>query len=257
MKLLKYIACFGAILLQLNASAQYPISLKSFRVNGVFNDTLVSVGTGFIIKSKSKHYLITNLHLVKHVLSFQFNGFWKMIDDTTKKHLPPAKLLSIRYYDSLNANPQKIELPLLDKNGNPLYTSIFYDNNEADVIAVPFSKLPTSLMPRCVDYKDIGIMEKGLGPSSFIYIIGFPQGWEEPLPIWKSSSTAVDDYYRTIYINPPGYIGMSGSPVWVWHENQYYFVGVYSAEYRPGGIGPGLGLVWKSKDLKAEFEKLE
>jgi len=255
-KLLKYITCFGAILLQLSANAQSPQSLKSFRVNGVFNDTLASVATGFIIKSPTKHYLITNLHVIRHINPVNENGLWKMADDPNKTNLPPAKLISIKYYDSLRSCFRWIQAPLIDPDGNKLYTQIKFMNNEADVVAIPIENLPEKLEPRCVDYKSIDVANT-LEPTDPVYMVGFPAGWEDQLPFWKPAYIAIDDRYFTFYVNTEGYNGMSGAPCWVHSKGKYHFVGIYSMDYRPEDYDIGIGIVWKSTLLKAEFEKLE
>lgn len=85
-------------------------SLQSLYIETYRDTTFLTSATGFIIKSKTQNYLVTNYHVVTN--KNPVNGQWL---DTSKKMLP-NKILVVQNGKKLGQYIKKWE-QLLDKNG--------------------------------------------------------------------------------------------------------------------------------------------
>ncbi len=236
-------------------------SLQSLYVEVFFNSVRLGKATGFIIKSKTQYYLITNWHVVtgKEV--------------GTKNFLPninqSPNIIKISHHSNPLGN-YVVKTETLTLNFDTLYRQVIFDGKLADVVAIPLKDtIDISIFP--VDYK-ITYEPLMLSPTERISIVGFPEGFKtKGLPIWKSGLIASETEFNPdnkpiIYIDVDGIGGMSGSPVYYISSDylqkdlmqihaipaKSFFMGIFSS----GLPSIKISYLWKSVFLKLFFDKL-
>ena len=108
-------------------------SVQSLYVETYFNDTPLSSATGFVIKSKSKNYLITNWHVATN--KDPKTKTW--IDP--KISISPNKIKIVHNSDILGNYTIKTE-NLIDKKGKELFEQFEIGNEMVDVVAIPLTE---------------------------------------------------------------------------------------------------------------------
>ncbi len=241
-------------------------SVQSLYVETYFNDTPLSSATGFVIKSKSKNYLITNWHVATN--KDPKTKTW--IDP--KISISPNKIKIVHNSDILGNYTIKTE-NLIDKKGKELFEQFEIGNEMVDVVAIPLTDTVGNIKLYPVDYSQT-YDSLIISPTDRVFVLGFPLGLHSApvMPIWKSGLIAsepdIDQEGKPIiWIDIFGYGGMSGSPVYYITDklsykngssatllggSQTFFMGVFSH----GRFDISTGALWKSTYLKSIFDFL-
>ncbi|MFC0877762.1 serine protease [Saccharicrinis sp. FJH2] len=239
-------------------------SLQSLYLEVCKDGKTIGSATGFIIKSKTQNYLVTNYHVVTNK------------NPSNKKWLNPNNMVSpneiyiMHNGEKLGEYNPKVER-LIKNNGKPLWFEFKIDDATADVVALPLKDtLNISIFP--IIYKSRYDTLLKLIPTDVVYVLGFPKGVHSApfMPIWKSgiisSEPDINQENKPImWIDVNGVGGMSGAPVY-FISNRYYdksgasnivsnqisvFLGIFSH-----GENDVFGALWKAQYLKDLFDKL-
>lgn len=232
----------------------------------LFNDTLLTgTATGFVIKSKTQNFLITNWHVVTNK------------NPVTKEWLyPDFQITPNRIRITHNAkklgNYTLRNEWLIDPKSNITYKEFTTSKEMVDVVAIPLKDTLGDIMFYPVDYlKDADSLL--LQPTDRLFVLGFPRGiMSAPyLPIWKSGLIASEpdiaqENKPIIWLDIESFPGMSGSPVYFISDKlifkngdsvnliggyESFFMGVFSH-----GKNINVGSLWKSSYLKKIFQTL-
>ncbi len=242
-------------------------SVQSLLVHTPLTKKSGSIGTGFVIKSKTRYYLITNWHIVKHRNAW--DNSWM---DTI--HVTPDRIEIVHNARAIGHWTIRTEM-LFDNNKKPLYFEFKSGKSVVDVVAIPLNDtVGLGLYP--VNYS-LTYSELRIKPTDMVFVVGFPKGVKisesrnEYFPVWKSGTIAsepdIDEGGKPImWVDLQGFGGMSGSPVYYitkefekrngsthrTFKSQTFFLGVFSH-----GIPEiNLGALWKSTFLKEKFDSL-
>lgn len=232
----------------------------------LYKDTTpIASGTGFIIKSKTKNYLVTNYHVLTN--KNPVTGQW--LDPRVP--ISPNRIAIVQNAQKLGDHIIKWER-LLDDKGNPLWFQNKINNEMVDVVELPLHDT-TNITIYPVPYQNIPPDSFAIAPTDRVFILGFPLGLKSApfFPIWKSGLIAsepdVDQENKPIvWIDVASFHGMSGSPTYLilneattksgsrmmFIGHQTYFMGVFSHGH-PNQV---YGALWKSSFLKNIFDKL-
>ena len=238
---------------------QYSIAVRPIEM--LFDQTYLSLGTGFIRKQGLNHYLVTNWH--------NFSGR----DPRTGKHLSKtlAEPNEINVWWNFKGKLGEMVssmIPIRSICGKPLWWIHPAYGNKVDVVALPI------VPPENTDVYPINLMPSvnlAIGVGKDVFVLGYPFGiGSSGLPIWKRGSIAsepdfIDPADPHMLIDTASRPGMSGSPViqksWDAHTldngsivmnglSAYRFVGVYSGRLATEDKNDAqLGMVWPSKLL--------
>ncbi len=241
-------------------------SVQSLYIEAHFNDTPLSSATGFVIKSKTRYYLITNWHVASN--KDPKTKTW--IDP--KVPISPNKIKIVHNSDTLGNYTITTE-NLLDKTGKVLFHQFEINSEMVDVVAIPLTDTIKNINIYPVVYSQT-YDSLTISPTDRVFVLGFPLGlYAAPvMPIWKSGLIAsepdIDQEGKPIiWIDILGYGGMSGSPVYYITDklsykngsatsllggSQTFFMGVFSH----GRFDISTGALWKSTYLKKLFDSL-
>jgi hypothetical protein len=242
-----------------------PETVQSLYLELYRDTTPVSSGTGFIIKSKTKNYLVTNYHVItnKNPVTRQW------LDP--KFPIAPNRIVIVQNATKLGDHIIKWER-LLDDNGNPLWYQNQINNEIVDVVELPLHDT-TGISIYPVPYENIVPDSFAVAPTDRVFIIGFPLGLKSApfFPIWKSGLIASEpdinqENKPIVWIDVASFGGMSGSPTYLilneattrsgsrmmFVGHQTYFMGVFSHGH-PNQV---YGALWKASYLKNIFDKL-
>lgn len=230
-----------------------------------FKDTIaVSSATGFIIRSKTRNYLITNWHVVTNkdpVTQNWANGL---------PHITPNKIRIMHNSKTIGNHIVRIE-NLTNKNGIRYKQFNINKNEMVDVIALPLTDTSGGVAIYPVDYQNTteSIIVR---PTESLYVLGFPMGIKSApfFPIWKSGTIASEPDFDQenkpiIWLDIKGYGGMSGAPVYLITDRYItkgttsinmvgsitFFMGVFSH-----ATDINIGGIWKGAYLKNIFNEL-
>ncbi|MDI6047954.1 S1 family peptidase [Flavobacterium yafengii] len=241
-------------------------SVQSLYIESFFDSQFLGSATGFIIKSKTQNYLITNWHVATNK------------DPNTEKWINPNSQVSpnkikILQNSKILGEYSITEEELIAKNGSKLFSEFKINNSIVDVVAIPIKDTISNVKLYPVNYNktsdSIIVM-----PTDRVFVLGFPKGFKSApaLPIWKSGLIAsepdIDQEGKPIiWIDILGYGGMSGSPVYLITDKLNYkngsssnliggtetfFMGVFSH----GQFDISTGALWKGTYLKSLFNSL-
>ncbi len=241
-------------------------SVQSLYIETYFNEQLLGKATGFIIKSKTQNYLITNWHVVtnKNPVSTKWIN--------PKRQISPNSIRILHNSKTLGNYTVKKEI-LLANDGKKKFKEFKIGNEMVDVVAIPLKDTLTNIKIFPVNYNQtpdsLIVM-----PTDRVFVLGFPRGFKSApaLPIWKSGLIAsepdIDQEGKPIiWIDIFGYKGMSGSPVYLITDKFKYkngnsenliggtrtiFMGVFSHTK----FDISTGALWKSTYLKTLFNSL-
>ena len=182
---------------------------------------MVGTSTGFVIRSATQNYLVTNYHRVANKLWVQkkpmytkdnlLNGYW----GSGGKGLTPTRVAI--YHNSKETGKRVVKYEnLVAKNGRSLWHAFKLKNGFVDAVALPLKDtLSTDIYP--VEFT-----------ASGVYDAKYPVG----LLVYPSDSKpGISDVNNTttkIYQSEKGYDAMSGSPVYLIIDNEPKFIGVFS-----------------------------
>ena len=238
-----------------------PLSGSSLRVWPRVGGRHVATATGFVIRTDSDPYLITNWHVVTGVDPVNGKRIFDEPDELWIHHHAAGKL----------GNWAGRREALRDGSGHARWV----EHNRAsrvDVVALPLNALNgVGLHPLDLSLADTDMVPE---PAMPVSIIGYPLGlftgggW----PIWKTGHIASDPDLD--YNNQPGFLvdvtaraGMSGSPAILRLSGGYRlrggsrimaqsvaatkFLGVYSAQSERAE----LGVVWRPEVIREILAK--
>ncbi|UHG93363.1 S1 family peptidase [Spirosoma oryzicola] len=232
-----------------------PISVRSLKLEIGFDNQLLGTATGFIVLHNSKHYLITNLHVVSGKDMYQNN---KISDPNGRT----PNMLNIWHHASKLGSWLVKNEPLYE-NGKKRWHEISVNGQLADVVALPLSYVANDIMMYPFDL-DLDQTDMVPIPGMPVQIVGFPGGMSAAglFPIWKTGHIASDP--DTNFNDWPAFLidattrgGMSGSPVVLRLGGGYkthaglevvghsgfktLFLGIYAGQSQPNEVG----VVWK------------
>jgi len=240
-------------------------TVQSLYIELYRDSTPLGSGTGFIIKSKTKNYLVTNYHVLTN--KNPVTGQW--LDP--KIPIAPNRVAIVHNASKLGDHVIKWE-KLLDKNGNPLWHETKINKEMVDVVELPLHDT-TGIAIYPVAYNNIVPDSFVIAPTDRVFIIGFPLGLKSApfFPIWKSgliaSEPEIDQENKpVVWIDVASFPGMSGSPTYIilnetttksgdrimFVGHQTFFMGVFSHGH-PNQV---YGALWKASFLKDIFDKL-
>lgn len=222
-------------------------------------------GTGFIVRSKTKPYLVTNWHIVTNKNAW--DGQWM----NPKFQLTPNKIKITHNSGSLGSHVDKWE-NLTSADGRSMYFQDKIGSQMVDVVELPLTDTAgIKIYP--VDYNSESKTNVMIQVTDRVFILGYPLGIRSApsFPVWKSgliaSEPAVNQEGKPImWVDALTYPGMSGSPVYfVGNEyttkdgsrnmlvgNATIFLGVFSHMNMYGVYGA----LWKAEFVKTIFDKL-
>jgi hypothetical protein len=265
--MLNILATFFLILLiGLKSNAQLISKIESVQslYLEVYKDNLkLGSATGFIIRSKSQNYLVTNYHVVTN--KKPINNEW--LD--SREPVSPNRIAIMHNGLKLGDHIVKFER-LISTTGDTLWHRNKIGNEMVDVIELPL-KDTQNITVYPVNYAS-SFDSLIISPTDRVFIPGFPLGMQSSpfFPIWKSGFIAsepdIDQEGKPIvWIDDVPFPGMSGSPVYLITKDltfkngssativgapNTFFMGVFShgtAVY---------GALWKSTFLKKIFDSL-
>jgi hypothetical protein len=193
-----------------------PLSRVSLFLQSTCNDLSLGNATGFVVSKDSKHYLITNWHVLagRHPVTNQ------PLHDSAA--VPDA--LIVAYHRTVVQDGQQfigwqpLVEQLNDGTGNRRWLA-HADGSKVDVGALPVAPPPdeTTLHPLPLELAKTDLFA-GVGET--ISIVGYPFGLTGGgFPIWKTGhiATEPDVYYNrspVFLVDATARKGMSGSPVY-------------------------------------------
>jgi len=240
-------------------------SVQSLYIEAFKDNTPLTSATGFIFKSSSKYYLITNWHVVTNINLVTKN--W--LDSSMR--VSPNRIGIMQNAKQLGKYNLRFE-NLVDKDSNILYREFTIGKEMIDVVAIPLKDTLGDITFYPVNFSNEtdSLLIK---PTDRLFVLGFPKGISSApfLPIWKSGLIAsepdIDQEGKPImWLDIASYHGMSGSPVYLITDKLNYkngssfnlvggiksfFMGVFSH-----GHDINVGALWKGSYLKKLFRSL-
>lgn len=184
-------------------------SASTYSIEMFFDETFLSLGTGFTWNHEGTNYLITNWHNVTG--KNPFTG--RHISRTAAE---PNRLKAWFHHSGNLGDRFRVSLPLYDANNQPIWLVHPVHGNSIDVVAIPIPEqaevrhFPINLMASRQLITSIGID---------CFILGYPFGIARNVsPVWKRGSIAIepefiDENDRCLLVDTASRPGMSGSPV--------------------------------------------
>src|SRR3989339_154636 len=189
-------------------------SVQSLYIEVFRNNTPLGSATGFVYKSSSQYYLITNWHVVTNK-----NPVTKDWLDSNMK-ISPNRIGIMQNAKQLGKYNFRFE-NLSDKDSNILYKEFTIGKEMIDVVAIPLKDTLGDIILYPVDFSN-EMDSLLLQPTDRLFVLGFPKGISSApfLPIWKSGLIAsepdIDQEGKPIiWLDIASYPGMSGSPVYL------------------------------------------
>lgn len=240
-------------------------SLQSLYLELYKGGVKLGCATGFIIKSETQYYLVTNYHVVTN--KRPDNGGW--LDPATP--ISPDKIKIQCIAKDLNSYTV-IEESLVDNNGTPRWHENNVGSEKVDVIELPLIDT-ANVKFHPVNYKSSAYDSVLFTPTERIFILGFPLGLksDQDLPIWKSGLIASEPDFDQegkpiLWIDAITFPGMSGAPVYFMSKEMLRlkngqsaiisgpskFMGVFSHSNKLQVYGA----LWKASFLEKIFDNL-
>ena len=240
-------------------------SVQSLYIEVFKDNTPLASATGFIFKSGTQYYLITNWHVVTNK-----NPVTKNWLDSSMK-VSPNRIGIMQNAKQLGKYDFRFE-NLADKDSNKLYREFTIGNEMIDVVAIPLRDTLGNITFYPVNFSN-ETDSLLLRPTDRLFVLGFPKGIRSApfLPIWKSGLIAsepdIDQEGKPIiWLDIASFSGMSGSPVYLITDKLSYkngdsmnligdvrsfFMGVFSH-----ARDINVGALWKGTYLKKLFKSL-
>jgi hypothetical protein len=189
-------------------------SVQSLYVELFKDTTSLGSATGFVIKSKTQSYLITNWHVVTNKNPITKNWLSPTIQ------ISPNRIAIVHNALKLGSYSPRFE-NLIDNKGNITYSEFTIGKEMIDVVAIPLKDTLGDIKFYPVNYsKETDSLL--LQPTDRLFVLGFPKGIRSApfLPIWKSGLIAsepdIDQENKPIvWLDIASFGGMSGSPVYL------------------------------------------
>lgn len=241
-------------------------SVQSLFIELFRDNSFLGSATGFVIKSKTQNYLITNWHVVTN--KNPINKNWIDPNHATS----PNKIAIVHNAKQLGKYSVRTER-LIDALSLPLYNEFTIGNEMLDVVAIPLMDTAGDIQIYPVNYQKTADSLL-LQPTDRLFVLGFPKGLRSApfLPIWKSGLIAsepdIDQENKPIiWLDIASFGGMSGSPVYLITDKlnfknggsanliggiESFFLGVFSH-----GQEINIGALWKASYLNKIFSNLK
>lgn len=186
-------------------------SVSTVPLEMFFNDTYLSLGTGFMWKVDGQIFLITNWHNVSGINPF------------TGKHLSNtlAEPNSIRVWWNTRGqlgNKFAMNHPIRDGEGRPLWWIHPKHGRKVDVVALPISPSDQAEPYPINTMDNFANLQVQVGVE--LFVLGYPFGiGPGGLPIWKRASLASEPELAGasqdlhMLLDTASRPGMSGSPI--------------------------------------------
>ena len=242
-----------------------PLSVVSLYLEAQLGGTQVTQATGFVVKERDLHFLVTNWHVV--TLRDPETGKPVLKHGSTGRPIADPDSLRIWHHGKqLGTWVTRVE-PLREPDGSPRWIE-HKEGRSVDVVAVPLQNIDEHVQVYPLD-RGLADIDMALDVAMPISIIGFPAGFTGPhrFPIWKTGHIASDpeldyDGRPMFLIDATTRGGMSGSPVmlrsWAFRNQagttvftqgmRTRLLGVYSG--RLGGSKTEIGKVWRAAVLE-------
>jgi S1-C subfamily serine protease len=232
-------------------------SVKSLYITMRFDGKALSTGTGFIVKTKNGHVLITN----RHNVTGKNNESGMLLSPTGA--VPNEVVISHNFSGQLGRWIDHVEL--LYKNEMPLWIEHPTLGASADFVALPITRIE-NVEFRIYDLDEVTILSDPR-PSDIVSVVGFPFGLSIAgrMAIWATGFVASEAGLDspTFLIDCRTRPGQSGSAV-IAHRNGgaiagkggstniisgtvTQFLGVYSGRINNES---DIGIVWKASAIK-------
>ena len=237
-----------------------PYSQAALPLEMLFDDTVLATATCFIWEQASRPFLVTNWHVVtgRHPQTGRHLSSHAGEPSSVRIHLPRVATIE---------GKQTVEFALYDDNGRPRWMVHPQYGHQIDV-AVMEIKLPNiGVIAHPINTLTSVPPEVKVSIAFDVYVLGFPLGIGDGLPVWKRASVATEPELggldKPILIDTATRSGMSGAPV-IWRGSSYSwkkaneagsvmggtyskFVGVYSSRAAANSaLEAQLGYVWRA-----------
>lgn len=241
-------------------------SVQSLYVELFDNNKFLGTATGFIFKSKSQNYLITNWHVVTNKKPADKSWI------NPNFQISPNRIVIVHNAKTLGKYSIRSET-LTDSNLKPMFKEYSIGSEMLDVVAIPLKDTIGDIRFYPVHFST-EMDSLLLQPTDRLFVLGFPKGVKSApfMPIWKSGLIASEPEINQenkplIWLDIASYGGMSGSPVYLITDkvnykngnvmnlmggSKSYFMGVFSH----GQDLINVGALWKSNYLKSIFDSL-
>ena len=244
-----------------------PESVRSLFIEMLFQETVLSSGTAFVINTNKGPYLLTN----RHNVTGRNQDTGQPLSSTGG--IPDAIVITHHKRGILGQFVKRKQLLLRDEC--PLWVEHPLLGSKADFVALPITEThDVDLHPHTVSAEPSRVL---FGPSDILSVIGFPFGLKASggFGVWSSGFVASEpevDYndLPVLLIDCRSRQGQSGSPVIIFRRGggfsmrdgstpinsgaQSELVGIYSGRIHKDS---DIGMVWKSKAIKELITHIE
>jgi len=241
------------------------VSAVSLPVDLRANGNSLGPATAFFMNHNGKRFLVSNWHV------FSGRNTYTGQPLHSSGATPDSFLMKL-HTEPLGSYLNDTEVPLLDKNGDPIWKQ-HPNGQDYDIACVEVGALPENVIAYAAT--DLPQSDIRLSVAQDVQIVGFPRGFAAQgiLPVWKRGTIAAepliarDDGLPILLVDTATREGMSGSPTYLYSIGGYVseqgdhvvaggtssrFLGIYSGRY--GSINEEnnmqLGRVWRLEALK-------
>lgn len=235
-----------------------PFVLEAYRGNRRFEGW----ATGFVWWCEDVGVLVSNWHVFSH--RNQETKACLRADGGT-----PDRLVAVMPLSERGAEPARLEIPILDADGDPLWSTHPVLGDDADIAAIAIERPPAGIHVQPLNTIQQLPLRRTAG--GFAHVIGFPFERDRyGLPIWKLASFASEPWLSPAFqpyllVDTASRPGMSGSPVFQREretvttrdgrngminngQGACEFVGIYSGRLRTSNDSEvQLGKVWHAQ----------
>lgn len=245
-----------------------PISLTTHQLHMLFNDEVISSGTGFIYKKNKDYYLITNWHNV----TGRHPETGECLSET--KAIPNKISTMFRSKGNIGESHRETFFLYNDENmENGIWIEHPLHKQKVDVVAI---RLSNKIVSKYNIYPINKVeFDAGYKPevADEAFVVGYPffKQLYINLPIWKKASIASEpdiniDQLPKMNVDTATRKGLSGSPVIMQRQGLHgmvdgkikddtilgrirNFIEIYSGRIGNDEFKAQLGIVWKKKVL--------
>lgn len=228
-------------------------SLTTAPIEQLFDDTSLGNSTGFIWKSASRYFLVTNWHVVT---CRRFPTGENLHEHGGR----PNKLRVLFNIRQQDFGKQQHDITIRDDANKPLW--LIHPSRRVDIAVIPLPYDGTEPVFNLHAINAVRDPDLYVGIGMDVFILGYPFGAEPPAyPVWKRGSIASEpdlarmttDYLLVDTASRPG---MSGAPVIIRSWSHHLFAdGSFSVDGRAASkfIGVYSGRLWTKKSDEAQL----
>lgn len=236
------------------AAQRFELTYKAVHLQCLDKDGAPIVGadaSGFIRREGGELYLYTCWHVVTGC----------DMHDLKTAPIPPNRTAlavtlqdaQVQYGAEATGNQRRLQVPLYDSSGRPLWYQDRKDDPQAGLHAtnfrVPFShdaiklRLPIDACVSNIQAIEEECFLKGntVMPGDKVLLVGYPRGYsalglEQSVPIVLTrfiAATQIPGGKRELLLDGFGALGMSGGPVFIERDASIYLLGLYTGSISP------------------------